>query len=47
MQAAHEGTKVHAIVLGPDRLLYTGGDDKVGAATAPEAGCVSNAFMCL
>ena len=27
--AAHEGEKIHAIVLGSDGLLYTGGDDKV------------------
>lgn len=32
--AAHGGEKVHAMALGSDGLLYTGGDDKVRQALA-------------
>lgn len=27
---AHQGEKIHCIAVGPDGILYTGGDDKVG-----------------
>lgn len=29
VRAAHGGGKVHALVVGPDGVIYTGGDDKV------------------
>ena len=29
VRAAHGGGKVHALAVGPDGLIYTGGDDKV------------------
>ena len=29
---AHSGERVHCLAVGPDGLLYTGGDDKVGGA---------------
>lgn len=28
--SAHGGERVHCLAVGPDGLLYTGGDDKVG-----------------
>ena len=30
--SAHGGERVHCLAVGPDGLLYTGGDDKVGGA---------------
>jgi hypothetical protein len=32
VRAAHGGGKVHALAVGPDGLIYTGGDDKVRRA---------------
>jgi hypothetical protein len=32
---AHDGTKIHAAVIGPDGLLYTGGDDQVCGCDTP------------
>jgi hypothetical protein len=36
--SAHGGERVHCLAVGPDGLLYTGGDDKVGGGM-PTACC--------
>ena len=33
VRAAHGGGKVRALAVGPDGLIYTGGDDKVRRGT--------------
>ena len=36
---AHEGQRVNCAAVGPDRMLYTGGDDKVST-------CARSCFHC-
>ena len=44
---AHEGQRVNCAAVGPDRMLYTGGDDKVSICGRTCCHCWLGGDMCI